>query len=94
MAAGSLLRVASYVVQAANDKQQLAPMLGTMDTLPAELGRPRLADSGYFSAANVTFCQAAEIEPLIAAGRQHHHPSLHERFAAAWACAGPSISTT
>ena len=42
-----------------------------------------LADSGYFSAANVTFCQAAEIEPLIAAGRQHHHPSLHERFAAA-----------
>src|SRR3954469_17784570 len=85
VAAGSLLVVAADVVQAANDKQQLAPMLGTIDTLPAELGRPetRLADSGYFSAANVTFCQAAEIEPLIAAGRQHHHPSLHERFAAA-----------
>ena len=77
--------VAADVVQAANDKQQLAPMLGTIDALPAELGRPetRLADSGYFSAANVTVCQAAEIEPLIAAGRQHHHPSLHERFAAA-----------
>src|SRR4051812_20583200 len=85
VAAGSLLVVAADVVQAANDKQQLAPMLGTIDPLPAELGRPetRLADSGYFSAANVTFCQAAEIEPLIAAGRQHHHPSLHERFAAA-----------
>src|SRR4051795_7717354 len=85
VAAGSLLVVAADVVQAANDKQQLAPMLGTIDPLPAELGRPetRLADSGYFSAANVTFCQAAEIEPLIAAGRQHHHPCLHERFAAA-----------
>ena len=85
VAAGNLLVVAADVVQAANDKQQLAPMLGTIDTLPAELGRPetRLADSGYFSAANVTFCQAAEIEPLIAAGRQHHHPSRHERFAAA-----------
>ena len=85
MAAGSLLVVAADVVQAANDKPQLAPMLGTIDTLPAELGRPetRLADSGYFSAANVTFCQAAEIEPPIAAGRQHHHPSLHERVAAA-----------
>jgi transposase len=85
VAAGSLLVVAADVVQAANDKQQLAPMLGKIDTLPVELGRPEtlLADSGYFSAANVTFCQAAEIEPLIAAGRQHHHPSLHERFAAA-----------
>ena len=85
VAAGSLLVVAADVVQAANDKQQLAPMLGKIDTLPAELGRPEtlLADSGYFSAANVTVCQAAEIEPLIAAGRQHHHPSLHERFAAA-----------
>src|SRR4051794_37657780 len=85
VAAGSLLVVAADVVQAANDKQQLAPMLGKIDPLPAELGRPEtvLADSGYFSAANVTVCQAAEIEPLIAAGRQHHHPSLHERFAAA-----------
>src|SRR5215212_3852973 len=85
VATGSLLVVAADVCQATNDKQQLAPMLGKIDTLPAELGRPDtlLADSGYFSAANVTFCQAAEIEPLIAAGRQHHHPSLHERFAAA-----------
>jgi transposase len=40
VAAGSLLVVAADVVQAANDKQQLAPMLGKIDTLPAELGRP------------------------------------------------------
>jgi hypothetical protein len=31
----------------------------------------------------VMTCQAVEIDPLIAAGRQPHHPSLPERFAAA-----------
>jgi hypothetical protein len=42
-----------------------------------------LADNGYFSAANVTACAVAEIEPLIAMGRQPHYPPLAERFAAA-----------
>jgi hypothetical protein len=42
-----------------------------------------LADNGYFSATNVAACQVAKLEPLIAAGRQPHHPSLSERFAAA-----------
>ena len=41
-----------------------------------------LADNGYFSAANVAACEAAGIDPLIAMGRQSHHPSLDERFAA------------
>ena len=36
-----------------------------------------------FSDANVMLCAAARIEPLIAAGRQPHHPSLRERFAEA-----------
>jgi hypothetical protein len=49
------------------------------------LGEPEtlLADNGYFSATNVAACTAAGIEPLIAPGRQSHHPSLSERFAAA-----------
>ena len=34
-----------------------------------------LADNGYFSEANVMACPAANIEPLIATGRQPHHPS-------------------
>ena len=42
-----------------------------------------LADSGYFSAANVAACAAAKIEPLIATGRQPHYPRLAERFAPA-----------
>jgi len=83
VAAGSLLVVATDVTQAANDKQQLAPMLNKLAALPDELGEVEsmLADNGYFSAANVAACAAAEIEPVIAMGRQPHHPPLAERFA-------------
>ena len=35
-----------------------------------------LADTGYFSTANVEACEQAGIEPLIAMGRQPHHPPL------------------
>jgi hypothetical protein len=42
-----------------------------------------LADSGYFSAANVDACANAGIEPLIAIGRQTHYPPLGERLATA-----------
>jgi transposase len=82
VAAGSLLVVAAEVVQAANDKQQLQPMLNKLAGLPGALGNVEtlLADNGYFSAANVTACAAAGIDPLIAMGRQPHYPSLAERF--------------
>src|ERR1700681_1399989 len=80
----SVLVIAVDVVQAPNDKQQIAPMLEKVDALPQQLGRPEtlLADSGYFSEANVMACTAANIEPLIATGRQPHHPSWRERFTA------------
>jgi len=82
VASGSLLVVATDVVQAPNDKQQLEPVLGKIGALPKELGEPEtlLADTGYFSAGNVAACEAAGIEPLIAVGRQPHHPPLAERF--------------
>src|SRR4030095_16479963 len=51
----------------------LPDALGDVETL--------LADSGYYSAANVTACAAAGIDPLVAMDRQPHHPSLDERFA-------------
>src|SRR5258708_882397 len=84
VAAESLLVIAAQVVQAPNDKQQIAPMLEKIEALPEQLGRPDtlLADNGYFSEANVTRCAAANVEPLIATGRQPHHPSWRERFAA------------
>jgi transposase len=63
VAADSLLVVAVDVTQAVNDKQQIQPMLNKVAALPDELGEvdTMLADSGYFSAANVTACAAAEI---------------------------------
>jgi transposase len=83
VAAGSMLVVAVDVVAAPNDKQQLEPMLGKIAALPEAFGKAEtlLADTGYFSAANVAACETAGIEPLIAMGRQQHHPPLHERFA-------------
>jgi transposase len=83
VAEGSLLVVATTVVQAPNDKQQLEPMLAKINALPADLGKAdvMLGDNGYFSAANVTACLAAEIEPLLALGRDAHHQTLSQRFA-------------
>ena len=83
VAADSLLVIAADVVQAANDKRQIEPMLDHIDALPDALGKvdTLLADTGYFSAANVAACEAAGIDPLIAMGRQSHHPPLSERFA-------------
>ncbi|MFZ1963376.1 MAG: IS1182 family transposase, partial [Roseiarcus sp.] len=82
VAAGSLLVVATDVVQAPNDKNQVEPMLGKIGALPGKLGEAEnlLADTGYFSAANVEACEEAGIEPMIAMGRQPHHPPLNERL--------------
>ncbi len=80
--AGCLLVVATDVVQAANDKQQVEPMLGKLAALPPALGKVEtlLADNGYRSEANAQACVAADIDPLMAMGRQPHHPPLTERF--------------
>jgi transposase len=85
VAAGSMLIVATEVTQAANDKEQLLPMVQKLQALPEELGRAKriLADSGYLSERNVEQCAAAKIEPLIAMGRTPHHMSWKQRFAAA-----------
>jgi hypothetical protein len=78
----SMLVVATDIAQVATDKQQLAPMLEALAGLPNELGRVKrlLGDNGFFSAANVDSCVAARIEPLLAAGRDAHHPHWESRF--------------
>ena len=60
VAADSRLVVATDVVQAPNDKQQLEPILGKLAELPAELGKvdELLADNGYYSEGNVNACAA------------------------------------
>jgi len=78
VAAGSLLVVVAQVVQAPNDKQQIEPMLKRIEALPANLGKPDtlLADTGYFSEANVALCAAARIDPMIAQRRQPKYTLL------------------
>jgi transposase len=82
VATDSMLVIAAEVTQAPNDKRQLEPMLTKITDLPDALGKvgELLADNGYFSQANVNACAAAGIDPIIAMGREAHHPSLDERF--------------
>ncbi len=80
--AESLLILAAQVTQAGNDKQQVEPMLVKLQSLPEGLNQPKhlLGDTGFFSAQNVCACHRAGIEPLIAVGRDAHHPHWRERF--------------
>ena len=78
----SMLVLAPHVTEAGNDKAQLEPMLACLGALPEGLNRPEqlLADTGYFSERNVERCYDAGIEPLIALGREAHHPDWRRRF--------------
>jgi len=78
----TMLVLVPQVTQAANDKQQVVPMVEKLQALPAGLNRPDqlVADAGYFSAANVDACEAAGIAPLMAVKRDEHHPPVSERF--------------
>ena len=78
----SMLVVATDTVQACNDKQQVEPMLDRLKALPPELGQllNLVADTGYFSAANVKACGVRDITPLIAVAREAHHPCPLARF--------------
>jgi len=78
----SLLIVKTNTVQAGNDKQQIEPMLKQLKALPEALGEVNalVADTGFYSETNVNACAANEIIPLIAAGREAHHPDPLERF--------------
>ncbi|MEK7759255.1 MAG: IS1182 family transposase [Pseudomonadota bacterium] len=80
----SLLIVKTNTVQACNDKQQIEPMLKKLDTLPDALGKVSalVADTGFYSEANVNACARSEITPLIAVSREEHHPDPLARFTA------------
>jgi transposase len=78
----SKLIVSAHVTQQPNDKQELAPTLENLAALPEELGATTelIADSGYFSEANVRACEDNKITPYIAPGRQQHNEPLWDRF--------------
>lgn len=85
--AASMLILAYDCVQAANDKQQVEPMLGPLGALPQQIGLDKdtpitlAADTGYFSEHNVDACEAAQITPLIAQKREAHSGWLSRRLA-------------
>jgi transposase len=60
----SMLIVTTGTVQACNDKQQVVPALKQLKALPVELGQPvnLVADTGYFSEANVKACGEHSME--------------------------------
>jgi hypothetical protein len=107
VATQSLLVVAAQVVQAPNDKQQIEPMLTKIGTLPENLGKPDtlLADSGYFSEANVALCVAAvtprflrgDLEDLPEAVRElafadYHRDPHGDRLLCIGVCASSGLS--
>jgi len=77
----SLLIVACSLSNPPNDKAEAEP---TLAALPAELGTPTAAalDNGFFSEKNIAALAERHIEPYIATGREPHHKSWQERFAA------------
>lgn len=79
----TMLVVTAHVTQATNDKREIAPVLDKLEALPQALGEVStlLADTGYFSAANVNACQAQGIEPMLSMRRESHHIAVLKRFA-------------
>lgn len=80
--AQTMLVVATGLTQAPNDKQQVTPMIKTLQDQTQRLGAVTtlIADTGFCSESNVMACEKAKIEPLIALARQDHHPHWSARF--------------
>ncbi len=80
----TMLVITAHVTQAPNDKREIAPVLDKVEALPQALGCvwTLLADTGYFSQANVRACLGHEIEPMLSMKRESHHMPVLVRFAA------------
>jgi len=78
----SKLIVAAHVTQQPNDKQEIKPTLEHLAALPEGLGTVTdlIADSGYFSEANVVACERQSLTPYIAVDRKDHNEPLWDRF--------------
>jgi hypothetical protein len=78
----SMLIIMQRVSQNTNDKQEMKPVLDSINELPEELGvvDTLIADSGYFSETNVRGCEEKKIIPYIAPDREGHNRPLTERF--------------
>ncbi len=77
----SLLIVGVTLSNHPTDQREAEP---TLDTIPPEVGSPAAGamDNGYFSESNIAACERRGVDPYIATGRDPHHPSWQQRFAA------------
>jgi len=71
------LIVGQAVTQAANDKQQVEPMVEAIEAQSGQRPQEMLADNGYCSEKNLEYLESAKkpekkIEAYLAAGRQKH----------------------
>lgn len=79
----TMLVVSTHMTQATNDKQEIVPALARLNALPETLGTVTdlLADTGYFSGANINACIEGNLQPSVAVARDQHHLSVFDRFA-------------
>jgi hypothetical protein len=66
--------VGQAVTQAANDKQQLLPMVATVEEQAGQKPSQVLADSGYTSDASLQGMEKAKVDAYLAVARDKHHP--------------------
>ncbi len=66
------LIVGQAVTQAANDKQQMAPLVEAIQEQSGQRPEEVLADSGYCSEDNLSYLRKKRIEGFVATGKQKH----------------------
>ena len=76
----SRLIVHQHITQNGNDKQEIEPVLQWFTQYPKLKPPAILADTGYFSEANIKQCENEEITPYISFGKEQHNQPLKERF--------------
>ena len=78
----SMLIVTTNTVHAANDKQQVAPMLNTLEPIVEVLGKPEAMVAGtvFYFEANVNLCEGWGTKPVIAVKRDEHNPDPIARY--------------
>ena len=90
----SRLIIENHLTQQTNDKQEIKPALVCwMDCQMSLHAQHMVADTGYCSASNAEACEQQNVIPLLACGREAHHPSPEARFADAGE-APPAIASS
>ena len=64
--------VAAEVTQEPTDTNQLIPLIEQIETNTGQVPDRALADAGYFSEANVRYCEESYTEPFLAHRRMKH----------------------